>query len=1692
MDRLLKKLIAVLLVITLASANLSIIGMYGISYALTDKELAGQSTSTGNSNVEFNSYFEGGGHVKTEQIGSQAAKLYVNIKVKNVGYLKNSTVSFEDVNFKIGDVKNDNIQSIDKENNRIVLKQLNNGSDVTLEIPISILDSETVSIDNFLKETKTTFSGTYIDGNGSEKNVSNEIVNKLSWEGTAEGAVTSKLTKFIPYATGEKYGVMIQTKINSQVVENKLPIKKTEINIQVPEINGTKPTDVNVIATNTRATTGEGNGLNFTDENYGYDSETGIVKITVEGPTDKIVWLKDVQDEYLVTFIFEGQEIYNYAKNNGVNTTTKTSANIEVYNHEETIIPVSAISTEIKRTEKLGTIADFDIDTTKQISKGQIYTNYDVTKKKEVSYFEYYTSTVNSADLTDTITFTQGMDKFLTKDGDEAATTVSGNNYTYNKEILVNVDVFKKMLGEDGTIEVYKSDKTKIGILNKESEVKDGNYTLDISDKNTNEIYMITSKPITEGQLDITIEKAIKTSIDYSKTQMKTFTKIEASLQGKASTSTVSASQQFLLKEPTSVAKLAISKTDLTTVVKNENVEIRATLDTSNVYNALYKNPTLKITLPSYISKVDIKNSDILMANGLKIKGTPQVTTENGKQVITITLEGMQEEYTIGAEYEGTIIVLNTDLTVKTLTPSNSNKMQMEFTNANDVSTNDSGTVETAVNFVAPTGIVTANGISNYAEGKADMMSISDKGVTGEIATYSEKRTATIYGKVVNNYANKIGDVVILGRMPVKDNKKIDSTESLDSTFSTTLKTNVALKGIDTSKYTVYYSENVDATTDLSNTNNGWSTTATTASKSYMIVTKNYEMAAGETIEFSYDVEIPANLKHNNSVSEMYKVYYNNISSIGEMAETKVSSVMTIATGQGPELSVELKSTADVVREGQIVKMKVVVKNTGSVTAKNVKVNVPLPENAKFMNYVIANGFYIENVTSKVLTVGTIEPGKTAEVSYFIKIDDYLDSNQDSDDDNNDQGHDADDDHEVSNVVIEHEPEDYDENGEIIEEETTNIYPKEILHKVTVSVDDMTGEIPSNEYKFNIQEGTIAITMVSRTSEDITLKKGDVLTYTIGLRNISEGAELTNTVVNIPLPNGVTYKEAILGDLTVEQTKEKVDYDADTNTVKINVGTLSTVQTITLKVEVQELEGSISMMSNVVADNVQEQYSNIVEYTAEVMNLEISELTSTPKYVQEGNKLTYSIKLTNKGKSIINYVNITDSLPQELEFAYASYVYDGNTQSITNLKDGKVDVTINQIKPGETIEVQIVGTAKLLSNKNDKEISNKVIISVSGYENRETNTVTNIIEYNQKLHDEIENQDNNPTQPSEERYKITGTAWLDSNKNGKRDSDETLLSNISVILLNKSDNTIVKDVDTGEQKRATTGDNGTYEFTNLESGEYIVIFLYDASRYSLTVYQEKEVDEGLNSDVIDINITVDGKRTIAATSDVIKISDENVRDIDIGLYTAEKFDLKLDKYISKITRTTPTNGTKVYTYNNSKAAKIEILGSNVGKSSTVIEYKIVVTNEGAVAGYAKKIVDYLPEGVGFSTELNKDWYLSDNGNVYNASLANELIQPGESKELTLIVTKKITEDSLGDPINNNAEIYESYNEEGLKDIDSTAGNKVQDEDDMSEADVIFSIVTGKIIMYTTITLGVIAILGFGIFEIKKRVLDKKN
>ena len=123
----------------------------------------------------------------------------------------------------------------------------------------------------------------------------------------------------------------------------------------------------------------------------------------------------------------------------------------------------------------------------------------------------------------------------------------------------------------------------------------------------------------------------------------------------------------------------------------------------------------------------------------------------------------------------------------------------------------------------------------------------------------------------------------------------------------------------------------------------------------------------------------------------------------------------------------------------------------------------------------------------------------------------------------------------------------------------------------------------------------------------------------------------------------------------------------------------------------------------------------------------------------------------------------------------------------------------------------------------------------------------------------------------------------------------------------------------------------------------------------------------------------------------------------MGIKEDAKFDLKLDKSCTS-NNSKQRKNTKEHVYN-SKLAKLDFESKYANTSSMVVEYKFTITNEGGIAGYVKKLADYLPEELKFNSELNKDWYEGKDGVIYNASLANTIINPEKVKEVTLILTK---------------------------------------------------------------------------------------
>lgn len=1619
MKRITKKVLASILTFTIAFAQLSTLGMYGIAYATEIRD-----TSTSNSNVEFDVYFANEEREIVSDVNAEDMIMYLNIKVKEAGYLKNGIVSFSSANFNIKEnVENEYIQETKED--KIYLKQLDTNSNILIELPITAKKDNIIAVSNFTQESKVQFNATYVNSNGKEVAVEKEHTVKLLWNGEAKIVAEATVNKYVPYKLGEEYGIVLQYNIKTGLENNNLPIKTTELKVKTPQINEKDPTNVRVLANNTKATNGKTDGIDFLQDNWNYDEEGKTVDIKVENIlTDgNISWAKKCTDEYLLTFVYEGKDIYDYAKaTEKIELDADFTVKIEAYNNVGTI-KEQEFTGKLEVTEKINDIVDFNLVCTKEISKGYIYANYDAKEKIETPYTVKYTADISYADLINVIEITQENDNYKNSEA-EYSTIVSDKNDIYTKQISIPANVFNKILGTEGYIDVLNINEEKVATINSEN-LKDDVYILDCSALDINKLKLKTSAPITEGTLVIYVEKAVKEQIGYNKEEMKDFEEISTSILGKTELAEQEKQGTIKLIEPVSKAEVTISKQNLSTVVVNENVEIRTILDTSSIKNSLFKNPTIKLVFPEYFTKIEVSDAKLLFEDELKLEES-KWSTENGKRILTLTFEGTQTKYNSEATTKGATISIVADITLNTLTPAKSDKIVMYYTNENtnlyEQAENGVGVSETEIKYIAPTGLVAASGISNYAEDEKDILSISNEKQVGKIAVGAEAKTATIKGLIINNNNNSISNTVVLGRLPFKGNKQIDTTTDLETTFDVALRTKITLTGVAKENIKIYYSENGEATKDLEEATNAWTLEMENLekAKSYLIVLENTEIGSGKTVEFTYDVEIPANLAYNNNAYTTYKVYYDNNEELGTSAETKLSSLVGISTGEGPKLKVTLSSNmpeGSEVREGQIVRFTATVENIGEKTAEDVVLNIEAPENTTHVEYdFLYNVFEPVMEKTKQIKLGNIESGKTIQKTYELKI---------------------------------------NKLEEIAE-------PIEITNKVKVA------GTTSNEYKLKITKGYLQVETYTDLQEEQFVRVGSVIKFKT---KITAEQDLSNVVLKLNIPVGTSLVK-IEGEENTQIIENELTY---------NLGDLSAEEFkyVIFILKVNDVTEAINVLPKISADNIPEHYSNIFTYYGETIELEIEQKAKKgqKQTVKEGENIEYIVSISNIGKINSSNNNVEILIPEGTKLINATYKYNDKEYTEESTYKNKLTILIGTLKPEEKVDIEVKLVAKELKEQQEKEI----IIEPATL----TATSVNRIQATNKLKFYV--------QPSieERRYKITGTAWLDENKNGIREETETLLSNMQVMLVYKETGAIVTDTDTYMTKKVTTDENGKYEFLNLEKGEYLVVFLYDTEKYIITEYNTQGVDGSINSDAIEFEMELEGKMQKVAISDVIKVEDTNIRDIDIGLCIAEKFDLKLDKYINKITLTTPTIGTQVYNKNNEKLSKVEVLNKNVGQSSFVVEYKIVVTNEGSAAGYVKKVVDYLPKEAKFNSELNKDWFLAKDGNAYNSILADVKLEPGQSKELTLILSYNITESLIGSIINNNAEIYESYNEQGLQDIDSKAGNKISTEDDISNADIAVSIVTGKIVGYTTLTLFILGLLGFGIYEIKKQVLDKK-
>lgn len=768
-------------------------------------------------------------------------------------------------------------------------------------------------------------------------------------------------------------------------------------------------------------------------------------------------------------------------------------------------------------------------------------------------------------------------------------------------------------------------------------------------------------------------------------------------------------------------------------------------------------------------------------------------------------------------------------------------------------------------------------------------------------------------------------------------------------------------------------------------------------------------------------------------------------------------------------------SNGDSIHETEIIKYVVEVKNTSNKKMTNVKINSQIPEGTVYAT-INRGSYYWEDYTYEQDTskkdysfeAETLEPGETKRGFYEVvinKLDDNITEKNISNKISIVSGG-----KEIKSVILEN---------------------KIIKAKLKVYLRSYIGRDAKNSFYYYLD--------ITNTSNE------DIKTIELTSNKLQKELDIWSS----------NYYEDSESTGTGEFGKFEDNVESGTMS-GIKAGATRTIlmksKAKNFDENVNELPITMSFEANI-KDSNETYYSNENRRTAypEYVTAQITS-DKEGEEIKPGDIVTYKLIINNPSK-IRTYVNVTDFLPtdylQGIKLTYKKYLIEDDIAEETRydieeeanmkytLENFEKDISEKYtdvasvdesivILAGKSVEMTI--TAKAKDVLKTTEVSNYATVAGSNIKKVTSNIskFTIISNYEEK-NDDKDSDNINDNNQSQNKNTISGVVWKDENKDGKRDSEEQLLSGVKVKLYNVNTKILSKKND-GTAQEIQTDTNGNYKFTNVENGEYWVLFEYDTNQYGITTYKKSGVSENLNSDVIEKQVSINGVEKKVGLTDTLKISDSGYSNIDMGLISNGTFDLKLDKYISKVNLNIP-NGSKEYTYDNTQFAKIEIKSKQIKNAIITIEYKIKITNEGDIEGYASEITDYIPSGYTMDTTQNSEWIKNDNGTITNKSLSSEFIKPGESKELTLTLKKQLNEDDTGS-VKNSAEITSCRNSYGIPDKDSIPGNKASGEDDYSEAELLISIETG-FVMYT-VTILILAIVLMILIYIMKNGIKTKT
>ena len=1616
----LKKFIVFVIVFTLIFADFAPIAS-NISFATDEK------------NVDVIAYFSTDTVEKQESIECEIDENSLNINfevnVAGKGYLKNGILKFEDdLNFKIKD--NDKIEV---KNNQIKIKEVGTNKTQKITVPVEFERKDSYKQDYFGHGNKITFKGCYVDNEGIEHRIEKELTLKLSWKEKLSSKIDCKVIKNIDYVSDDGETKILQTSLalsgNKDIIN--LPVKNTEIKVEIPEIQGMQLKQTIVEAERLAYSKGEEDyNVEFSDSNYSVDKN--ILTINSENTVkDGIIKNSYGQDVYTITYVYTGTKVNDDTVN------AKIEAQVNSWSNESENVETVAEYDFVNIGNNLVSYTREDKET--QISKGYLMADVN-TDNYEINYAKKDVLNVSRAELISNIEIHDKDEYFVGNDEKNYATDVDSSMMSTYKSTEFSRENLLKILGENGKVEILNHTDVTIAEITMDMEANEnGSYVVEYSEP-ISKIKIKISKPVTDGNITILSNKVIS-NITYDRSLVREFSKLVNTSEGFITYSEDNKQESLgvvdstiIINSTVSNAVLEISQDELSTVVDNENVNFKIRLNNSEDTSDLYENPVFEVKLPQAITEISIKNIDLFYANNELEIANVETLIDNECIVIRITLNGMQTLYNINKETNGTIISFDLDVHVNEFTENKEDNVLMTYYNAsadsysNEVewsllanienTDNVNGYNELPIKFRAPDGLI--NGQSSETDLVAEedtvveededkkestesdsnkVTSVKQGPQAGLIEEGADSKFAVMSIAVMNNSKNNYSNFQILGRVPFVGNKDITTGKDLGTTIDTILDTEIKCLNSDIN-YVVYYSENGEATTDLYDESNGWRTDLFKMGgvKSYLIVlNSDYVLEPNSKLEFEYEYVIPANLSAGDAFYGTYATYYkeNNAENYSSSSADKVG----YHTSDKASIEAKMELVGDEIEELNEAEYVITLTNNSDVDADDLVVDFDLPDQFDIVN-IEGDGVSGEIDEGKVkIFVDKLEKNSTKQINAKFNVGTF-----------------------DTDTMIEFEG---SVGGANLNENAELQSSPEFIHKDDIEWNATYPNavlIAGSEYDFYYTVKNVSDNEYNDFK--ITRKLGDSFTY---IDSENKSTELDVSIEYNKERNEVTW--------TIKNFKPGdqfyVKYNVRLNYVNNNLAEWQT-----------ELYTTFDF-----GDENPIEDEEIIICTQPLVRIKKD---TDMGYAQKGDTINYVYEIENVDNSLVNLAcipNVSDNAKINYITEYSEGSTSGNARNINSPGD-------------DVLAFSLIGTKKKfvvvnITINDDAEgyIFNELKVETQGQEI-----------YNDTNYILLESEEENS-------YKVGGVAYIDENKNQQQESDEEILSGIIVDLYNS---------ETNDKVGSTITDiAGRYQFDNLEKGKYYVNFNYDDTKYLLSsedndsMVQNKATVMNINGNYI---------------TDNINVSDKSVANVDLGLVNDNVFDMKLDATVEKMTIQNNSESTE-FNSNGSKLAKVDINPELVDGSKVLVEYKITVTNQGYIPGTINKIVDYMTDGMEFDSSLNSAWYQESDGNVYTRALKDDVINPGESRELTLVLIKNMTAENTG-LVHNSFEIVDAINDKGIADIDSTPDNGL-DEDDLSSADCIIGVSTG-VHMSTVFAITGGIIVGIALITLAVVVIEKRR